>query len=260
MDKTEFWDLVGRARAEVAARAVPAAGSGSGAGSGGSGSQGAGERGGAGRPDTRAVADRVAELLAERPAEHISAAQQVLWDLMAESYRAPLWAAAYTVNGGCSDDGFDYFRAWLIGQGREVFERVVADPDALAGLDAVREVAGSWAELECERVLGVAWDAHRAATGEELPPTWSVSYAPLDPDWSFDFDDEREIARRLPALAALFFDDKPDETDGSDKPDGTDETDERGGTAEGDGTGDAAGRTDDRAGTGAAPEEDGGAR
>ncbi|MEU0687625.1 DUF4240 domain-containing protein [Streptomyces uncialis] len=247
MDKTEFWDLVGRARADVAARAVPAPGSGSGAGSGGSGSQGTGERGGAGRAETRAVADRLAELLAEQPAERISAAQQTLWDLMAESYRAPLWAAAYTVNGGCSDDGFDYFRAWLIGQGREVFERVVADPDALAGLDPVREVARSWDELECERVLGVAWDAHRAATGEELPPTWSVRYAPLDPDWSFDFDDEREIARRLPALAALFFDDKPD---------GTDERDE---AAEGDG-GTEAGRTEDRAGTGAAPEEYGGAR
>ncbi|WP_079185073.1 DUF4240 domain-containing protein [Streptomyces uncialis] len=252
MDKTEFWDLVGRARADVAARAVPATGGGSAPGSGsrpgdgsgagsGSGARADGEGGGAGRPDTRAVADRVAELLAERPAEHISAAQQVLWDLMAESYRAPLWAAAYTVNGGCSDDGFDYFRAWLIGQGREVFERVVADPDALAGLDAVREVAGSWADLECERVLGVAWDAHHAATGEQLPATWSVSYAPLDPDWSFDFDDEREIARRLPALAALFFKDGTDEADG---------------TAEGDATG----RTDDRDGTGAAPEEDGGAR
>jgi hypothetical protein len=58
---------------------------------------------------------------ASRPAEEIVAAQQVLWDLMAESYTNPLWAAAYVINGGCSDDGFDYFRGWLIAQGREVF-------------------------------------------------------------------------------------------------------------------------------------------
>ncbi|MFE5591185.1 DUF4240 domain-containing protein [Streptomyces sp. NPDC056549] len=33
--------------------------------------------------------------------------------------------AAYMVNGGCCDDGFDYFRGWLIAQGRNVFERAV---------------------------------------------------------------------------------------------------------------------------------------
>lgn len=55
---------------------------------------------------------------------------------MAISHRNQLWAAGYLINDGCSDDGFEYFRAWLIAQGREVFERVVADPDALAGLPA----------------------------------------------------------------------------------------------------------------------------
>ncbi|MFF5497583.1 DUF4240 domain-containing protein [Streptomyces aquilus] len=42
------------------------------------------------------------------------------------------------MNGGCSDDGFDYFRGWPIAQGREDFERATADPDALAELPAVR--------------------------------------------------------------------------------------------------------------------------
>jgi hypothetical protein len=42
------------------------------------------------------------------------------------------WGAAYLANGGCSDDGFDYFRGWLIGQGRKVYETVLADPDSLA--------------------------------------------------------------------------------------------------------------------------------
>ena len=53
---------------------------------------------------------------------------------MAGSYWTPLWAAAYVINGGCSDDGFDYCRGWLILQGREVFEHVVADPRTLFGL------------------------------------------------------------------------------------------------------------------------------
>jgi hypothetical protein len=33
------------------------------------------------------------------------------------------WGAAYLANGGCSDDGFDYFRGWLIGQGRKCTRR-----------------------------------------------------------------------------------------------------------------------------------------
>ncbi|MFI6655840.1 DUF4240 domain-containing protein [Streptomyces sp. NPDC050523] len=154
--------------------------------------------------DAEAVASRASALLAERPVPEIVAAQQALWDVLAESYTNPLWAAAYVVNGGCSDDGFDYFRGWLVAQGREVFERVLADPDALAEMPAVRSSAQEWCELECEDVLGIAWSAHRTATGEQLPAgAFTITYPALDPAWSFDFDDTGEMARRLPRLAAL---------------------------------------------------------
>ncbi|MFF4354295.1 DUF4240 domain-containing protein [Streptomyces sp. NPDC001530] len=157
--------------------------------------------------DGEAVAARATEVLAARPVEEILAAQQVFWDLMAQSYRAPLWAAAYLINGGCSDDGFDYFRGWLILQGREVFEQAVADPDALAELPVVREAAEDWMEMECEDALGIAWDAYRTATGEEPPQdSFTIRYPDLDPSWGFDFDDEEERSRRLPRLSALYAD------------------------------------------------------
>lgn len=38
------------------------------------------------------------------------------------AYHWDLWGAATVLLGGASDDAFDYFRCWLIGQGREVFE------------------------------------------------------------------------------------------------------------------------------------------
>ncbi|MFD9734866.1 DUF4240 domain-containing protein [Umezawaea sp. NPDC059074] len=155
--------------------------------------------------DVEAVADQASTLLAALPAAEIVAAQQVFWDLMADSYRNPLWAAAYLVNGGCSDDGFDYFRGWLIAQGREVFERVVADPDALADLPQIVAAAPDGDEMEGEDVLGIAWNAHIKATGEQLPRgAGTIRYPDLDPDWGFDFDDEAEMARRLPRLAALY--------------------------------------------------------
>src|SRR4051812_35630258 len=48
------------------------------------------------------------------------------------------WAAAYLINGGASDDGFYYWRCWLVGMGKAVYEAALRDPDSLAGV-----VAGS---------------------------------------------------------------------------------------------------------------------
>jgi Protein of unknown function (DUF4240) len=156
--------------------------------------------------DDEEIASRVTALLATRPPAEIVAAEQTFWDLMAGSYRAPLWAAAYLINGGCSDDGFDYFRGWLISQGREVYERVVADPDTLADLPVVRAAATDGEDLYDEGMLGVAWNAHLSATGEQLPENaFTIRYPELDPDWDFDFDDGTEIARRLPRLGALYL-------------------------------------------------------
>ncbi len=38
-----------------------------------------------------------------------------------------LRAAAFPINGGASDDGFDYFRDWLIAKSEEVFEGKTAE-------------------------------------------------------------------------------------------------------------------------------------
>ncbi|MFJ6381287.1 DUF4240 domain-containing protein [Kitasatospora sp. NPDC092039] len=100
--------------------------------------------------DGDAVAAMAVNLLSTQPRDEIIAADRVLRELLAHSYRNPLWAAAYLINGGCSDDAFDYFRGWLIMQGRRVFERVLADPDSLAELPAVRAAAPDGV-VDCER-------------------------------------------------------------------------------------------------------------
>ncbi|MFD3699907.1 DUF4240 domain-containing protein [Streptomyces sp. NPDC058646] len=171
MDKQTFWKLIETAREQV---------------------------------EADQVAERAAMLLSALPVTEVAAAQQVLWDLLAESYSSPLWAAAYLINGGCSDDGFDYFRGWLLTQGREVFEAALADPDSLAAHPAVREAAEEGLELWDEEALSIAWSAYEAATGHPLPAdSFTISYPPLDPAWDFDFDDAAETARRLPRLTAL---------------------------------------------------------
>src|SRR5688500_13176599 len=42
---------------------------------------------------------------------------RVFQQKMRESYRWDLWGAAYVIHGGASDDGFEYFRRWLISRG-----------------------------------------------------------------------------------------------------------------------------------------------
>src|SRR5262249_4867117 len=122
------------------------------------------------------------------------------------SYRNPLWAAAYLVNGGCSDDGFEYFRGWLIMQGRAVYERVVADPDALADLAVIRAKAPSGWPVECEETLYIAARAYRAATGGGVPVRGVRSGRPrLDPAREFGFADRAEEGPRGARLAALFL-------------------------------------------------------
>ena len=43
-----------------------------------------------------------------------------------------VWGAGYIAEGGLSDDGFHYFRGWLIGKGMRAVDAVLQDPDALA--------------------------------------------------------------------------------------------------------------------------------
>jgi hypothetical protein len=106
---------------------------------------------------------------------------------------------------GASDDGFEYFRGWLIAQGREAFDSAVADPDSLAALPAVQAAAAQGEELESEPVLGIAWDAYLTVTGQSLPAgSFTISYPPISFGW--DFDDDAAMRARLPRLAGLFMD------------------------------------------------------
>ena len=107
-----------------------------------------------------------------------------------ESYSWALWGAAYLINGGCSDDGFDYFRGWLIAQGKRVFDAAVADPDSL--------VDHSEMDVECEDMLYVAARAYKAAIGGKEMPAIPYRYPELGQGW--DFDDDDEMARRYPRL------------------------------------------------------------
>ncbi|MFI6514924.1 DUF4240 domain-containing protein [Spirillospora sp. NPDC050679] len=188
MDSERWWRIVHDARAAVGERA--------------------GDRDSADDPLVEAVVERLVRL----PAEEIVAFDVRYVETADSAYTRPLWNAAYLIEGGCGDDGFMDFRAGLMLQGREAFERAVADPDSLADLPVVRRMGTEgqgW--LGCEGFSYAARDAYRRARGEAdafdaaMEAALAAMARPSRPsgeDW--DVEDEAETLRRLPRLAELF--------------------------------------------------------
>lgn len=133
--------------------------------------------------------------LIKLPADEIVRLDQELHRQLARAYSWEVWGAAYLINGGCSDDCFEYFRAWLIMQGRTVFEKTLIDPDSLAGYSQLTQPA------ELEDALGVARDAYHQVTGTELNSAL-VRRPDLGNGW--DFDDNAEMQKRYPRLCQKF--------------------------------------------------------
>lgn len=125
-------------------------------------------------------------------------------------YTWELWGAAYLILGGCSDDGFEYFRAWVISQGKAVAEAAATAPDSLAKLDIDEP------ELcEFEMFLYVTAEVYEEVAEEELPPR--TTPMPSEPAGeSFDFDDTEEMTARYPKLAAKFLDGDGEDEDEDD--------------------------------------------
>jgi hypothetical protein len=139
------------------------------------------------------------------------------WDqTLRQAHNWNLWGAAYLINGGCSDDGFDYFCQWLILQGREVFTAAVKNPDTLASVvkpDEEFYECGSFPATDAWfRATGIpdnekGYDALSAA--EEARHGEPKPAPPLKTSW--DHDDDAQMRKRFPKLSALYLDRDGDE-------------------------------------------------
>ncbi|MGW2153218.1 DUF4240 domain-containing protein [Nonomuraea sp. NPDC001699] len=126
-----------------------------------------------------------------------------------------MWGAMRTLFGGGSDDGFRYFQMWLVGLGRETFERVAQEPDALVDVPATQRLVlmrrnqerwtdDDWPEFEeLDYVACRAWDQvtgqERDELAEALRSRGHELFAfpnPTDEEW--ELDNRKERARRLP--------------------------------------------------------------
>lgn len=131
--------------------------------------------------------------------------------LHAAAYRSDLWCAAFIMNGGCSDDGFMDFRAWLISRGQAVYTRALAKPDSLADLvtdpeydfysfgDFIYGLDDVFSEL----THGADMDEYLAGEAREPELT----------GFEWEEDDEDSMRRICPRLMDLFYAEDEDEDD-----------------------------------------------
>jgi hypothetical protein len=166
MDETEFWEIIDRTRE-------------------------------AAEGDAEDQADLLVERLLQLDPESVLDFARHFEARYNRAYRWDLWGAAAVLLGGASDDAFDYFRCWLIGQGREVFEAAVHDPDSLADLldDFDEETDGDGEDL------GYAADeAYEQLTGS-VAPDLGVAPQTAEPEGTpFSIEDDAGLAERFPAL------------------------------------------------------------
>ncbi|WP_225840573.1 DUF4240 domain-containing protein [Streptomyces sp. NK08204] len=162
--------------------------------------------------------DAVAAQLAAMPKEEILAFEHHFTQLRHAVHRWDIWAAAYLIGGGCSDDRFSDFTAGLVALGPHWYERVNTCPDELAEHPAIQAAAASGDQdvVSAEDFSFVSCRAYTQLTGDEDDfwedwESYSRAHAAAEPGGGegmgepFDFDDSREMRRRLPRLAALYL-------------------------------------------------------
>ncbi|QBN17649.1 DUF4240 domain-containing protein [Flavobacterium nackdongense] len=83
--------------------------------------------------------------------------------LLYDTYTSEIWCAGYMMNGGCSDDGFEYFRCWIISRGKNAYYKTKLNPDYL-----INEISEDSEFYDFESFWYVALTAFKNKTGKEL--------------------------------------------------------------------------------------------
>lgn len=142
---------------------------------------------------------RIEQLLGGLAPQDLPRFQAFLDNAMQRSYRWDLWAAAYVILGGCSDDSFDYFRYWLIAQGREIFDAAVAHPDSLVAVLSIED-DDPCLEFESLGSLAIsAWEGKSLFPWENAYEWQPGSTQPAGAPW-----EEDDLPMLVPRLWARF--------------------------------------------------------
>ncbi len=158
------------------------------------------EHAGSGMDAQDAQVAALRELLQELTPDEIVAFQRLFDECMIQAYHWDLWGAAYVIGQGCSDDGFQDFRSWLISKGESVYREALKDAETLA-----TSIIESDDYCQFEEFQYVASQVWERKTRKDLSrfPTMDSEYpeSPSGQEWSEEGDD---LERRFPKLWKKF--------------------------------------------------------
>ena len=131
--------------------------------------------------------DTLPERLAAYAAKEIKTFGQIFVEKAGDAYRKDIWALAYLMMRGASDDAFEGFRNWLVCQGRATFSATLADADQF-------DVASVHETPIIEDVLSLVEQAHLLRAGKPMPRL-------KHPKLEIGEIDEIDFAELLPRIA-----------------------------------------------------------
>jgi hypothetical protein len=135
-------------------------------------------------------------------AAEIETFERAFQEQQRRAYSWDLWGAAYVMNGGASDDGFEYFQRWLISKGRKIFEAALADPDSLATMITTREPEDLYDFELFAYVAREVWEEKTGLDADRFPYTGAPPAA--QPAGEPFAEDPDHLAKRYPKLWARF--------------------------------------------------------
>ncbi len=104
-----------------------------------------------------------------------------------------LWGAIYIIHGGCGDDGFNDFREWVIGQGKDFYYATIKDPETLADLDT--EFIETTSEFEgLEYIPSTVF---KEMTGKEMPYPFQENHNTVGKEWDEEGDDLKNMFPKI---------------------------------------------------------------
>jgi len=116
-----------------------------------------------------------------------------LLEKMNELYHWDIWALAYIVRGGCGDDAFDYFSAWVVSKGKDVFEMIKN-----MQTENFKELFFQ-EDPQLEEFMYVANEAYENKKSEGMSEPRVKSVAISGKEW-----DEKNICTAYPKLCEIF--------------------------------------------------------
>lgn len=148
-------------------------------------------------------ATELEDILAALPPEQVASFQNAFVAKNLKLHTWELWGAAYVLNGGCSDDCFEYFRNWVVGQGSDYYNAVRSNPQALGD----GRLSYAFESDDAELLAYAGEDAYRRASGgrdlyQDYPQTPSTIAGgePAGTAW-----DEDEVETLYPGLTPLIL-------------------------------------------------------